>query len=442
MNRLPHEIYSEVAFHVSRPSKEPDYAIRQVLSYRPPRSQVADLKRLRRVNHAFRNVTAEYLFSEILLLPNTASYDRLRIISQHPKYNKYVKALRYETSIKYRSSGCGASSGSSLKPDPNCDAGNLYDEKLIPAPMLISTNQAHSEAKVQRCLEKYCICEVALMMERFPDLGKLVVDKSANGPRGPDRAAMYDKRTLLECVSSADIKFTQFECHNVSCDDLLLPGQYLKSINTMFENLQSLHLSLYGYDLYKADEDSNFQKLSDILSTTKNLRSLALYVRQPVYGLDLGQLIGNQGSYHYWPALEELILNNFKTEERVLVEFLANHSNTLRTLSLGLFQLEIGSWDPTLRQIRTSMNLVEFDSPGEWYEEEHGGAWDVQAYRVHGGELVKTEDYDLAMAIRRFLLHGRPFHIREWESHYLKVKDLRVVAESYTGIAVNDRLIT
>lgn len=101
MDCLPYEIRCFIAYHVSQPCKEPEYALRQILMHGKPESEVKDLKSLRLVCRNFAKATVMYLYTEVLLMLKTASFDRLRTTPEHPVHSKYIKTLRYEPKLNY-----------------------------------------------------------------------------------------------------------------------------------------------------------------------------------------------------------------------------------------------------------------------------------------------------------------------------------------------------
>lgn len=84
MKPTPAEIKPLIAFHL--------------LSDDPADGGYIHIKQLRLVNKEFSIVAAEPLFSKIYLMLTSESFERMRKVSTHPSYAKFVRSLRYEPS--------------------------------------------------------------------------------------------------------------------------------------------------------------------------------------------------------------------------------------------------------------------------------------------------------------------------------------------------------
>ena len=405
MDRLPYEILREITLHVILPPQELDYDIRQLLSTGPPHSQVADLKKLRLINQGFASAAAEHMFSEVLLVLNTASIERLRSISQHPTFSKHVKALRYEPNIRYRFPETAPWEESSFRITALCD------------------HRFHSTEQVKECKKHHDTSEIAKAMERFPNLEELIINKSTDDTGCRESVNLDEIQKSLKGVSSAGIKLKHFECHLFDWDKPIFKLTELKYIENTFSNLRSLRLTMRSNVPDEINQGPGAKSLSELLSFATNLRSLALRNSDPKLGYEdeLGKIVGNQESPHLWPLLHELVLDGFNTSEEMLMRLLEQHSKTLRVLSLGLMVLEEGKWHSVLWRIRNNLQLSEFYSSCSWNEVWADlNFWWVNCFehndpRQHERDIIKSESYDLAMAIREYILHGGDFDIRKWQ---------------------------
>ena len=183
MDRIPYEIRRTIAFYVSLPRDEPDYASNQHQWSRnsPPKPEVADLKRHRLVNQSFVKAAAEQLFFEIFLVLNTSSFDRLRTISEHSDYSKYVKALRYEPNTAYQTmTGVHEISDS-------CNS---------------STHLIHGLQKNEDCQNRYDTFETATAITKLPNLENMIVH-NVRDRWYHDSSATHELEILLRGVYSA-----------------------------------------------------------------------------------------------------------------------------------------------------------------------------------------------------------------------------------------------
>ena len=419
MELIPYEIRRTIAFYVSLPRDEPDYASHQYQGSRngPLKSEVADLKRLRLVNQSFAKAAAEQLFFEILLVLNTSSFDRLRIISEHSDYSKYVKTLRYEPNTAHRSAELDTLVGSSSM------GLRIYDTEIMTDVHEIS-DSCHRRTYLTDDLEKNGDCqnryetrEVATAIMKLPNLEQLNVHNATRYCWYHDCSATQELEILLRGVYSAGITLKQFESNFVDLKLLLLDEDTIM-VKSVFNNLHHLSLTLRpdhrrgSHRFARPSQVARANRLSDLLSAMKELRYLNIYNGGLHFDLDLSQFTND----HYWPFLHGLALGSIRMTEEALIKFLQEHATTLRMLSLGEIWLVEGTWNSVLSRIRDDLRLQGFHSSDAWIQGTK--AWDVSMYMEYNDrrEIVKSDGYDLAMAIRQYVLHGGYFDIRQWPS--------------------------
>lgn len=338
MDTLPQEMRRVIAFYVSQPLEEPKYALCHQLRTKTPESEVSDLKNLRLVNHGFAAAAAPCLYSEVLVILNTASFDRLRKITEHPVYHKYVRALRYEPNVAYRTPETGRLVGSSSKGLAICDKtkDRFRAPKNIAKKYHLGKHLVHSPGTERACSGPYDTCELARAVKKLPNLEQQIFNKARKDAKGWEFPETRELEILLWGVHAAGIRLKRFVSYLVDFD-MLVGGQNAPMIEAVFRDIQDLDIEAFS------PRDCNLvpsklRCMAELLSGRENLRSITLYDEGPDPQLSLPSLLGGC----HWPLLQEVTLHFVNTTEESLVGLFAKHASTLRKLSLGMVRLEEG----------------------------------------------------------------------------------------------------
>ncbi len=417
MDRLSYEIRDIIAVYVALPSVEQDYAIARLLNKPPYKSKSSDLKNLRLVNWAFAKVVPDKLYSEVIVIPDAASMERLRLICEHPTYSSHVRTVRYKSNVVYHPSYPGTPINPEHPPVLFDGADNwLGHEPPWGICWLHPVHPVHEHTGAIVWRFGYDACTVAMLLRRIPRLDKLTINEIECRNCDSEETLGAQSQALISGLYNAGINLKNLECLFVLRQIEQLQPQELLRVHTIFSNLRTLCLTLRMDWLSSHEFPHGDDYLSEFISKATNLHSLVVLVdADPNDDLSLSELVGNR----VWPHLQEFVLDNFHMGENDLVNFAARHVDTLQILSLGNVHLYDGYWNSTLSRLRSTVQLHEFHSSGAWstYPVVDGRTRDrrVQAYNLNSeGQIVKAEGYDLAMAIRTYVLHGGSFDIQQW----------------------------
>ncbi len=464
MDKVPFEVHCMIAYHVSQPPKEANYALQQWSKEHPKASSrpegVRQLKALRLVNRAFSVAAAQYLFADYHLLYLRQRFGRLDAVSRHNTYSKQVRSLLYEPALleTYRCSNAWQI----YSPETS----DLLDAIRTGAPTDMTVEQAtewlHQHApqsyldesleamsQIRSAYDRYqgylqdqthnlqCRRNEVLLKLAIPRLSRVehvalrcvsiwsrhtssAVHRALEiqwnpihcGDYGNDRRlGVLELHSIFNALSLA-ARIKTLECHQVSWRFLDASEPELHRMRWTFQWLQTLELNFF---CSKSDEPldslASGSLIALLAASPKLLRLSVSFPWNVGKTAALQHVVGDA----YWPSLQEIKLGGIVITERELAPFLQKHAATLHTASLGNIHLLKGNWMTILDCFRSTLKLREFHSFGGWSAKEPVGRWwDVEYYRREDDDEPQLSDsHDVAMAIRNYVLYGAEFDIHQ-----------------------------
>ena len=419
------------------------------------------IKRFRLVNKEFSDVGAEYLLREIHLTFQTKSFERLRTISQHPCYTRYVMRLHYEPDAfgTPRKSEQGLLEDSldthfncNRKP-PTKSRGNqssflkqLFDSepeeiKAAARHAIRGNYKAYKAAsfdhmKIRHQTDAYNSGLVVRAIAQLPHLTEITLNfeggvvprtKAFNNayrdtfilPRG-DNGNRYpygvmQLYSVLCGVALAGIKLKTLKCGKIDWKFLQMDEKRTDTIKRALKHLEYLRIMFYvgeGY-LHAAKLESEIRDcglflanygMCGLLSAAKDLKTLSLSIHQSG-GSELEYMVGTTT----WACLRVLELDRIDSTEKTLIDLVTRHAGTLRELELNNVLLSQGCWTSALPGMRNVVRLEEFRAVGRWasrypllYK------WIVDTSKNSQGlqESTLGRPYKLGMAVDRYVREG------------------------------------
>lgn len=440
MERLPAEIKRIIAFNL--------------LSDDPADGGINDIKQLRLVNRAYAIVAVEPLFSEIYLMLKSESFERMRDVSAHPSYAKFVRSIRYEPDgLKgYRNYshwihhcrlarpslsriyGPGWRPGDEgmtkydgkrreynarvlattqwLRPQYNAYQTAFQDQKSIRqrdynrGPFTEAMAQLPNLEQVILNFQYGIMKQTKALKTSFPVTGELVHADWSGTPHG-----VTQLRSILLGAHDADTKLKVLRCGAIDWRFFQLPEVDMDSIKSALKHLASLHILIHAGVRMMAAECQTFLKgyrLSQFLSAAKNLRSLNLQIDQFPKYIELEYCVGQ----NTWINLSTVQLSCLATNEDALISFLERHTGTLEDLTLCEVHLVQGDWISALSRVRNAVKLKNFKaSYALTSANPHptGQHWCIDCvfhntYRETPEKITRSQQ--LATAIKEYVLNG------------------------------------
>ena len=445
MDLLPAEIKRIIAFNL--------------LSDEPADGGIVDIKQLRLVNRAYAIVAAETLFSEIYLMFKSESFERMRTVSAHPSFAKFVKSIRHEPDrldhysdfwdwVNRSPSARPSLSGIHRPAQPCKDEGKegvtRYQKKLREYKLRLkaATQWLRPQYNVYQTAfqDQKTICQqghdpdpgaLTEAMAQLPKLEQVTLEYprrimrqmnvltiSSPVTREIQRELKSDGkshgvmqlRSILLGAHDADTKLKVLTCGNIDWRFFQLPEMDMDIMKPALKHLTYLHISIYTGPKNMAAQCHTFLKnhrMCQFLSAAKNLRSLNIQFDQ-FQCVELKYCIGQ----NIWIHLSTVQLGYLNTNEDALISFLGRHAGTLEDLTLCEINLVQGDWISALSRVRDTVKLTKFRASNALTSANprpEGQHWciDCDIYLAFSESSVKIErSQQLATEIEEYVLDG------------------------------------
>lgn len=365
-----------------------------------------DVANFRRVNKHFAEVGAEALVTKVRFHCSQESLERLNAIANHNVFNKYVDTIVFEGNI-LANVGCihtysahyDLEHHKNERPQPpgkdaTAREKRLYDRNLSKFDRDILLKYERYRAfyeRQQKVLQSTAYDDlISPSIPLFPRLNKIVL--STVGRCKHVLSKRFLEMFAVDCAMPIehDTKYTKEQLKH-----LLFPqGRPLTTLHSLevhvispkffagymprdlicqaFQNLKIVDLNFrlekddrHELDILTADRcygELTKGFLSDALATARELKELTINFDDfGFYGActHIKHIMGE----HSWPNLTVLDLDCMAANEDYLLSTLKRQP-ALERLRLGFITLEQGDWPSATREMRKSLNLIEFSAHG------------------------------------------------------------------------------
>lgn len=394
-----------------------------------------DLKRVRLVCKALDYSAQRALFRLVWLRANIDSFHHLDLISRHPVLRHHVTTIHHSGEMLYEHPNFDRwyeRLGGEI--DVSWESRRLLRDQFTPEDLnyyylkyrhhiegqaYINTG-GNAESRLVKALEKLPQIKTIEYASREVKLEELYTGQMPFSAIGretlsePCFCGGYKHHTkqfiaLLQAASQS--------CKTVSTIrgirlrwEIFAGYDQLETMLQAVSHVQHLSLTMSGLDL-----DGRRQKLARLIASIPDLKKLELcFGRLPWDGTGFVIKLSDLLKFRvYWPILQRLVLQGFKTTENIIKMFLKRHAASLKSLELSdmSFSLRSPSNDETLdlcggsflsliKFLQASLKLehVKFDGTlcNNWDE-----GWVVN----WKNEYTNDEDC-LKSRIEKFIVHG------------------------------------
>lgn len=411
----------------------------------------SDVGNFRLLSKTFAAVGTQYLLPQIHTLFHPESLQRLESISKHPVYSQYVTSLFHEggTLSKFYTVEdweCHINirpqreETPELPPDTSSDRekraymralrkANLDSRRHYSSKELAEGWENHERLLNMQTVLRATDSDEKLLqqaMSRLPRLRSISCCTDNYGRGGtPAMERLFGSGFMLPTADVGHeeyngygfftklllgVDFANTKLEVLSAD--LVDWRFLATEDSVFARIKNSarQLKTLALNLSTSDENWDFEEGHEYLETGRLREFLAaapdlteLDVRfdrceeYHGYMAELSMIVRG----FTWPNLVSVELHNVMASEQELLEFFERHVGTLKQVVLHDLTLSDGTWISTLKQMRQTLSLTEFDvsgglrDSGTWYP------WTLQTQ--HDGEPKKPSARE---ALREYVLKG------------------------------------
>ena len=358
---------------------------------------------LRLVSHFWNEVATPYLITEIHLLLNAESFDRLRNISEHPLMGSHITSLCYEPEMLPRYSSydeweqmiCDEEwlhelHNSIYDGDTLCDLSLDYDwdvkaVRQRPRKERIPNFLAEAYEKYVKFVDeqKDLQCrafgaeDLLQAMCRMPNLTSITmalcrgIVKSTEYAQCAYASALYEDfdhtdltdeygltqaRSLLLGACQSGLKLNELHLGYVNAKILQEPDDVWEKFKCCLKHLTTLVLAL------SESKDANLEEKYGSAARVLELVTAAPKLRHLAFGFEFDQMensryFGEVFRAATWPSLQSVALGNIDVSSDDWLSFCNRHSSTLRTLDICDIKLTTGAWVDVFETMRKTLVL-------------------------------------------------------------------------------------
>ncbi|KAI2632744.1 hypothetical protein GGS21DRAFT_521061 [Xylaria nigripes] len=352
---------------------------------------VRDVANFRLVNNLLAAIGAAYMLPAVTFRISPAEIDRLKAISLHPIFSKYVRSITYGTET-FHPSQMNAVNMTRYFDSPAVALSNLH--ALTPYQYTAAYDEYYDNYGQQAEPFPVEINATDLFREilpRFPNLNAFTVmvgdffDKIrylrrershfAGSPRGYTFSPIYaeDKHPLqMLLMANAHAPRAVKSLHMGSVHWQFF-GQNEQNLLRMFQplaNLTSIELNIAIHSNDGLDTVDLVMGCRNVLSRGSIRKILTSMPQLQFLCVDIEDLIDpyfEKGAWlkdviepgFHWPNLRELALGGMMADRTEIMDVLMQHKNTLQKLCLRNITLSSTSWWKLLPDIRRNLYLQD-----------------------------------------------------------------------------------
>lgn len=428
----------------------------------------AEIAVIRLLDRNIAVVGLEHIVSQIHLIAQPDSFDRLLAVAEHPVANQYVTSIFYEADLlesprslqpqddreRWENSVVAPNyAGASLKklPDPYfaavCDC--LPRKYYRRSPDNGSNQQYYTKRELQQAYKiyrSYCteqrrmhesaVYEEAMVraMKRLPHLTWIKIS-CGRGMTNHFRAAFeaglsenvaldyrvvgaFQLSFLLSAADKAGLQIKHLVCGLLGQRFLdLCALERLDPMKRSIQHLRSLHL-FFACIPEETDPDDRPNPNGSRSDGTESMRFVTSASNLEVFSIrfDIARYIDPPDLKHivldfHWSSLASATFAKMSTSPETLVGFCNRHASTLKDFSLTDINLHSGRWDSTFYEMRQRLNLNDMalgglirSGEGESWDFDHKHSTTKLTKLMFERYIIHSGETQLDISLARFIL--------------------------------------